>query len=234
LIGIVVIVNGSSLGEAVNGVLFPTVRPAYRDQPTRLGRSCSSSPTGKTKPPNRISIMSNLADYISGNAPRFLEELKDWLRIASVSTDGAHQPEIEQAAEWLKARLLAAGVQHAELIPTAGNPIVFGEHDVDPGAPTVLIYGHYDVQPEDPVELWTAPAFEPTEREGRLYGRGISDDKGPMMIALESLTPATNTRFSAARVRRMARSSGTSKINSNSAPSRASARVFSVARASNW
>ena len=131
--------------------------------------------------------MPNLADYISGNTPRFLAELKDWLRIASVSTDGAHQAEIEQAAEWLKARLLAAGVQHAELIPTAGNPMVFAEHVIDPSAPTVLIYGHYDVQPEDPVELWTSPAFEPTERDGRLYARGTIDDKGQVYMHVKAL-----------------------------------------------
>jgi acetylornithine deacetylase/succinyl-diaminopimelate desuccinylase-like protein len=137
--------------------------------------------------------MADFKHYVEQNLDGFLEELGEWLRIASVSTDKAHQAEVQQAAEWLKDKLMAAGLEHAELIPTAGNPMVFAEHIADPSAPTLLIYGHYDVQPEDPVELWTSPAFEPTVRDGRLYARGTVDDKGQIHMHVKAVETRMRT-----------------------------------------
>ena len=93
--------------------------------------------------------------YLTEHQTRFLEELKDWLRIPSVSADPKFHGDVLHAAEYLKTRLLGAGVPHVELCPTAGNPIVYGEYLVGDDKPTVLVYGHYDVQPADPYELWT-------------------------------------------------------------------------------
>lgn len=124
-------------------------------------------------------------DYVRRNRDRFLEELKDFLRIPSVSTDPAHRPDVERAARWVAERLRAAGVDHVEILPTAGHPVVYGEaRSPHPEAPTVLVYGHYDVQPPDPLDLWTSGPFEPTVRGENLYARGASDMKGQVMAAI--------------------------------------------------
>ncbi len=108
---------------------------------------------------------------------RHLDDLFELLSIPSVSADPAHAADVQRAAEWLRAKLEALGFT-VEVVPTAGHPIVYAERLVDPKAPTVLVYGHYDVQPPDPLELWETPPFEPTVRDGKLYARGASDDKG--------------------------------------------------------
>lgn len=133
--------------------------------------------------------------YAQQHADRFVDELKDFLRIPSVSTDAAHAADVQRAADWLAAHLDGLGIQHTEVIPTKGHPIVYAEHTVGESAPTVLVYGHYDVQPPDPLDLWTTPPFEPTERDGKLYGRGTCDDKGQVFMypkAIESYL-ATDT-----------------------------------------
>lgn len=112
----------------------------------------------------------------------YLDELKDFLRIPSISTDPQYKGDVLRAAEWLRDRMTAAGLS-AELIPTAGHPLVYGEWTGAPGKPTVLVYGHYDVQPPDPLEEWRHPPFEPTierdaEKGDRLVARGATDDKG--------------------------------------------------------
>jgi acetylornithine deacetylase/succinyl-diaminopimelate desuccinylase-like protein len=123
-----------------------------------------------------------MATYLTEHQTRFLDELKDWLRIPSVSADPKFHGDVLKAADYLKARLEAAGVQNVELCPTAGNPIVYGEYLSDPSKPTVLVYGHYDVQPADPYELWTSPPFEPVIKEGKIYARGACDDKGQVYM----------------------------------------------------
>jgi len=115
-----------------------------------------------------------------------LEELIAFASIPSVSADPGHAADIRAAAEWVEARLAAAGPVSARLVETSGNPVVCGEWLEAPGRPTVLVYGHYDVQPEDPLEKWESPPFEPTLRDGRIYARGISDDKGPMLLPIET------------------------------------------------
>lgn len=111
-------------------------------------------------------------------SPQMVEELCEWLRIPSISSGGGDPGDLERAAEWAAAKVERAGGS-TRLVPGQLNPIVEGElRAANPDAPSVLIYGHYDVQSADPVEAWTTPPFEPTVRDGRLYGRGTSDDKG--------------------------------------------------------
>jgi len=114
-----------------------------------------------------------------------LSELIEFAAIPSVSTDPAHAPDVRAAADWVAAKLAAAGPFSVRTIPTSRNPVVYGEWLHARGKLTALVYGHYDVQPADPVEKWHTPPFTPTVRDGRLYARGVSDDKGPMLIAIK-------------------------------------------------
>jgi acetylornithine deacetylase/succinyl-diaminopimelate desuccinylase-like protein len=108
-----------------------------------------------------------------------LDHLIEYLRIPSIGTDPEHHDDTLWAAKWLSERMAAIGMEKVSLIPTAGKPVVYGEWlGAGPEAPTLLVYGHYDVQPIDPEHEWHTPAFEPTIREGYLYARGASDNKG--------------------------------------------------------
>ncbi len=132
--------------------------------------------------------------FVNQNKPRLLEELKQFLRIPSISTLLENRPEIDRAANFVADALRQAGMENVELIATAKHPLVYADWLHAPGKPTVLCYGHYDVQPADPLELWTTPPFEPTERDGNLYGRGTADDKGQMyshIKAIEALRAAS-------------------------------------------
>ncbi len=106
-----------------------------------------------------------------------LNQLLEFLAIPSVSADPSHKQDVERAARWVTDHLASVGFA-VEVVPTAGHPIVYAEKLVDASAPTVLVYGHYDVQPPDPLELWETPPFEPTIKDGKIYARGASDDKG--------------------------------------------------------
>ncbi|MFW5973302.1 MAG: dipeptidase [Bacteroidota bacterium] len=130
--------------------------------------------------------MSNALEYARSNAERFVSELEDWLRIPSISTDPTYREDVRRAADWLADNLRAVGVQKVELRETGGHPIVYAEHIVDADRPTVLIYGHYDVQPPDPLELWDSPPFEPVVKDGTLYARGSSDDKGQLFMHVKA------------------------------------------------
>jgi acetylornithine deacetylase/succinyl-diaminopimelate desuccinylase-like protein len=118
-------------------------------------------------------------------AGRVLAELIEFASIPSVSTDPAHAADIQAAANWVAAKLAAAGPIAVRRIETTGNPVIYGEWLGAPGKPTLLVYGHYDVQPPDPLEKWHSAPFAPTVRDGRLYARGVSDDKGPMLIPIK-------------------------------------------------
>ena len=134
--------------------------------------------------------------FVNQNRNRLLEELKEFLRIPSISTLREHRPDIQGAASFVAESLARVGMEHVEIVPTANHPMVYADWLHAPGKPTVLCYGHYDVQPADPLELWTTPPFEPTERDGNLYGRGTADDKGQMYMhvkALEALRTVTGT-----------------------------------------
>lgn len=118
--------------------------------------------------------------------PNFLETLKTLLRIPSVSADPAYRDSVKQAANAVLDSLTKAGLK-GELIKTDGPPLVYAESPAVPGKPVVLVYGHYDVQPPDPLDLWVSPPFEPTEREGNIYARGSTDDKGQMLTHVNSV-----------------------------------------------
>ncbi|HUF76025.1 MAG TPA: dipeptidase, partial [Longimicrobiales bacterium] len=130
--------------------------------------------------------MPDAQSFIDANLGRFRAELYDFLRIPSVSAKPEHAGDTRRAAEWLAEKLAAAGLE-SEVVETAGHPIVLGEWRGAPGAPTVLIYGHYDVQPPEPLDEWTSPPFEPTERDGRVYARGSADDKGQLYMHVKAL-----------------------------------------------
>jgi acetylornithine deacetylase/succinyl-diaminopimelate desuccinylase-like protein len=128
--------------------------------------------------------------FAQKNHARFLDELKNLLRIPSVSTLPEHQGDCRRAAEMLVAELKRIGMENTRLIETEGHPLVYADWLHAAGKPTVLIYGHYDVQPPDPLDEWLSPPFEPTERNGNIYARGAVDDKGQVWAqvkALESL-----------------------------------------------
>lgn len=126
-------------------------------------------------------------DYARSERDRFLGELLDFLRIPSVSALSAHREDLAAAARWVADRLREAGVPHVSILPTRGQPVVLGEWLVDPSRPTVIVYGHYDVQPVDPLDLWESPPFEPEVRDGRIFARGASDDKGGLYVAIKAL-----------------------------------------------
>jgi len=123
-------------------------------------------------------------EYLSARHDRILDELIEFARIPSVSTDPRHRDDMARAAEWVAARLREAGPIDVRTIATGGHPVVYGEW-LGAGAPTLLVYGHYDVQPPDPLDGWLSDPFAPEVRDGRLYGRGVSDNKGPMLVPLK-------------------------------------------------
>ena len=134
-------------------------------------------------------------EYLEAQRDRILGELIEFARIPSVSTDPRHREDIARAAEWVAAALRGAGPIEPHIISTAGHPVVYAEWLGAPSAPTILVYGHYDVQPPDPLERWISAPFEPEIRDGRLYGRGVSDNKGPMLIPIK----VAEAYFSASR-----------------------------------
>src|SRR5580698_638178 len=135
----------------------------------------------------------NLTQHIEAKREEHLNELKEFLRIPSVSTKSEHKPDIEKAAHWVAEKLRGAGLEKIEIAPTKMHPLVYGESLHAPGKPTVLFYGHYDVQPAEPLELWTSPPFEPAIRDGNLFGRGTADDKGQVHIHIRALDALQQT-----------------------------------------
>jgi len=130
--------------------------------------------------------MNNALQYAEKKFDTFVGELEDWLRIPSISTDSKYAPDVRRAAEWLADNFRGIGITNVELLETGGHPIVYAEYLVGPDAPTVLVYGHYDVQPPDPLDLWDAPPFEPVRKDGVLYARGSSDDKGQVFMHVKA------------------------------------------------
>ncbi len=122
--------------------------------------------------------MKDVKKYIEENKDRFLEELFELIRIPSISAESEHKPDMVRCAEKWKEFLLKAGCDKAEVMPSDGNPVVYGEKTIDPAKPTVLVYGHYDVMPVAPLELWRTQPFEPVIKDGKIWARGADDDKG--------------------------------------------------------
>ncbi|MEQ9264415.1 MAG: dipeptidase [Balneolaceae bacterium] len=137
--------------------------------------------------------MSKSQVYIDQNQEKFLGELFELLRIPSISTDSSKKEAIHAAANFLIKQLDSLNLDRVELFETPGNPIVYGEHCPYPDKPTVLIYGHYDVQPSDPDDLWDSPPFEPTIKDGNIYARGASDDKGQAFTHVKALESFVKT-----------------------------------------
>jgi len=131
--------------------------------------------------------MNEVVDYINVNRDRYVDELKQYLAIPSISALPEHAADTRRAAEWTADALTKAGLQNVRLIDTPGNPVVYGDWLGAPGKPTILFYGHYDVQPVDPVNLWTSPPFEATVRDGEIYARGAADDKGQVFMHIKAV-----------------------------------------------
>jgi acetylornithine deacetylase/succinyl-diaminopimelate desuccinylase-like protein len=131
-------------------------------------------------------MLSGVNQYLNQSAGRFVEELQEFLRIPSVSADPAHTQDMRRGAQYVSEQLVSAGLD-AEIIETDGHPLVFGSWLEAENAPTVLVYGHYDVQPPDPLDQWVTPPFEPDIRDGHIYARGATDDKGQMLTHVKSV-----------------------------------------------
>lgn len=141
--------------------------------------------------------------YINENRDLFIGELKDFLRIPSISTLSENKKDINDCANFVLEKLKQAGMSRVEIFQTEGHPLVYGEWLGAPGKPTVLVYGHYDVQPVDPIDLWDSPPFEPTIRDGKIFARGATDDKGQVFMHVKSVesffktvgSPPLNIKF---------------------------------------
>jgi acetylornithine deacetylase/succinyl-diaminopimelate desuccinylase-like protein len=140
----------------------------------------------KQKSKNKTTIMNTIKQYIDENRARFLSELFDYLRIASISALSENKPDMLKAADFLQKALMQAGVDKAEVMPTEGNPVVYAEKIINPALPTVLVYGHYDVMPIDPIELWKSEPFSPEIRDEKIWARGADDDKGQAFMHIKA------------------------------------------------
>ena len=130
--------------------------------------------------------MDDILSYLDQHQSQFEDDLKSFLRIPSISADSRHKTDMQSCAEFVKLQLQQAGCK-VEIISTAGHPIVYGEICETANAPTILVYGHYDVQPPDPLDQWKSPPFEPTIREGKIFARGATDDKGQVLTHVKAI-----------------------------------------------
>jgi len=137
--------------------------------------------------------MNSWKEYQEKNKDRFLNEMMDLLRVPSISAKSEHKEDMKKTAELVKQRLLEAGADKAEVMPTEGHPVVYAEKIIDPSKPTVLVYGHYDVQPPDPLDLWKSPPFEPVIKDGKVYARGSADDKGQFFMHVKAMETLVKT-----------------------------------------
>ena len=130
--------------------------------------------------------MNEVDAYLQEHSEAFEEDLCELLRIPSVSADSSHRQDVQRAARWMADQFRSLGLE-TELIETPGHPIVYAQSLDSADGMTALVYGHYDVQPADPLDLWISPPFEPTRRDGNLYARGATDDKGQMLTHVKSV-----------------------------------------------
>jgi acetylornithine deacetylase/succinyl-diaminopimelate desuccinylase-like protein len=131
--------------------------------------------------------MNNIIDFINTSRDRYLDELKEYLAIPSISALPQHAADVQRCAEWTADEMRRIGMQNVRLVETPGHPVVYGDWLGAEGAPTILFYGHYDVQPVDPLELWESPPFEATIRDGEIYARGAADDKGQVFMHFKAI-----------------------------------------------
>jgi acetylornithine deacetylase/succinyl-diaminopimelate desuccinylase-like protein len=133
-------------------------------------------------------------EYAKEHRQVFLDDLKEFCKIPSISTDPGSKADMNRAAEWLAQRMSRAGLSKVEIMPTGGHPVVYAEWlEAGPEAPTVLIYGHYDVQPPEPLELWESGPFEPTTRGEHMYARGVTDMKGQVLASVNAIESILET-----------------------------------------
>jgi acetylornithine deacetylase/succinyl-diaminopimelate desuccinylase-like protein len=132
-------------------------------------------------------LVDNVIDFINVNRDRYLDELKAFLAIPSISALPQHADDVKRCANWCADEMRRIGMQNVKLVDTPGNPVVYGDWLGAPDAPTILFYGHYDVQPVDPLELWESPPFEATIRDGEIYARGSADDKGQVFMHFKAI-----------------------------------------------
>jgi len=131
--------------------------------------------------------MNTVIDFINTHRDKYVDELKAYLAIPSISALPQHAADVKKAAEWSADEMRRIGMQNVRLIDTPGFPVVYGDWLGAPGAPTILFYGHYDVQPVDPLNLWESPPFEATVRDGEIYARGAADDKGQVFMHFKAI-----------------------------------------------
>ena len=131
--------------------------------------------------------MDKVVDFINVNRDRYIDEMKRFLAIPSISALPEHKGDVRKCAEWTRDEMQRIGLHNCRLEETPGHPVVYGEWLGAPGAPTILFYGHYDVQPVDPLHLWTTPPFEATVRDGEIYARGSADDKGQVFMHFKAV-----------------------------------------------
>jgi acetylornithine deacetylase/succinyl-diaminopimelate desuccinylase-like protein len=131
--------------------------------------------------------MNEVVDFINVHRDRYVEELKEYLAIPSISALPQHAADVRRAAQWTADAIARAGMQNVRVIDTPGSPVVYGDWLNAPDKPTILFYGHYDVQPVDPINLWTTPPFEASVRDGEIYARGAADDKGQVFMHIKAV-----------------------------------------------
>lgn len=131
--------------------------------------------------------MNQLSEFVSKQHHQNVEELKELLRIPSISSLSEHKEDIQKAASWIANKLESIGMEHVEIVQTKGHPIIYADWLHQENAPTVLVYGHYDVQPVDPIHLWETPPFEPDIRDEKIYARGATDDKGQTFLHIKAV-----------------------------------------------
>ncbi|MHC1737759.1 MAG: dipeptidase [Ignavibacteriaceae bacterium] len=131
--------------------------------------------------------MQQVINHIGKNKENYINELKEFLRIPSISTNEENKGDMQKCAEFVAKKMKEAGLPKVEIFRTEGHPIVYGEWLGAKGKPTVLVYGHYDVQPVDPIELWKSPPFEPVIKNGKIWARGATDDKGQLFVHIKSV-----------------------------------------------
>src|SRR6188472_621716 len=131
--------------------------------------------------------MDKVVDFINVNRDRYIDEMKRYLAIPSISALPEHKGDVRKCAEWTRDEMQRIGLNNCRLEETPGHPVVYGEWLGAVGAPTILFYGHYDVQPVDPLDKWISPPFEATVRDGEIYARGSADDKGQIFMHFKAL-----------------------------------------------
>ena len=152
-----------------------------------LSTFCTST-LGTIGPLSTVStVMNAVIDFINTNRDKYVDELKAYLAIPSISALPEHAADVKRCAAWTADEMRRIGMENVRLVETPGFPVVYGDWLHAEGAPTILFYGHYDVQPVDPLNLWESPPFEATVRDGEIYARGAADDKGQVFMHFKAI-----------------------------------------------